>query len=43
MVAPKKIKPKITIWSSNSTTGIHPKEFKTGSHGYIYTSMFMVI
>ena len=41
MEAPQKIKNRITIWSSNPTSGYTSKEMKTGSRRGICTPMFI--
>ena len=37
MAVSQQIKNRITLRSSNPTSGLHPKEMKTGSSSYLYT------
>ena len=41
MDIPQKVKNRITIWSSNPTLSIYPKELKARSQKDIYTPMFI--
>ena len=41
MIVPQKIKNKVTVWSSNSTLGIFPKESKSEIQRDVCTLVFI--